>query len=70
MVEDVKSKELGYDMIVSSFPEQSDWVCHLFGSGEDGISWRPQKGQEPCWFWRTMQWIIFGNKWVKLSNRT
>ena len=46
--------------------EYSDWRCRLFGAGEDdGISWTPLKGKEPNWFWRKMQYIIFGNKWIK-----
>ena len=47
-------------------PEYSEWQCHLFGSdGNNRISWRPVKGQEPNWFWRKMQHLCFGNKWVK-----
>jgi hypothetical protein len=25
----------------------------------------PKKDDVPCWFWRKMQWLCFGNKWVK-----
>ena len=48
-------------------PEYSEWVCFLFGCkpGEGGIQWRPLKGKEPNWFWRTMQYLVFGNLWVK-----
>ncbi len=46
-------------------PKLSDWQCHLFGSNGDGISWRPIKGQEPNRFWRMMQYLCFGCKWVK-----
>ena len=47
-------------------PEYSEWQCHLFGGNSDnGISWRPLKGEEPNWFWRKMQYLCFGNKWVK-----
>ena len=46
-------------------PEFSDWQCHLFGSNGDGISWRPTKGKEPNRFWRMMQYLCFGCKWVK-----
>ena len=47
-------------------PELSDWVCYMFGSnGADGISWIPPKGKEPNWFWRKMQFLAFGNRWVK-----
>jgi hypothetical protein len=44
--------------------EQSEWHCKLFGGG-GGIDWRPAKGQEPNAFWRWMQYICFGNRWVK-----
>ena len=47
-------------------PELSDWICYMFGSnGMYGISWRPIKGKEPNWFWRKMQFLVFGNRWVK-----
>jgi len=45
----------------------SDWKCHLFGKSlsDDGIIWTPSKGKEPNFFWRYMQYLILGNKWVK-----
>jgi hypothetical protein len=47
-------------------PDYSEWKCYLFGGDEfNSISWRPLKGQHPNWFWRKMQYICFGNKWVK-----
>ena len=49
--------------------EYSDWQCHMFGSNGDGISWRPLKGKEPNWFWRKMQYLCFGNKWVKDNEK-
>jgi hypothetical protein len=49
-------------------PEYSDWICHTFGSNGRGISWRPLKGEEPNRFWRWMQFICFGNRWVKESQ--
>jgi hypothetical protein len=49
--------------------EYSEWQCHLFGSNSNGgISWRPLKGKEPNWFWRKMQYLCFGNRWVKESK--
>lgn len=27
--------------------------------------WAPAKGKEPNFFWRWMQFICFGNRWVK-----
>jgi len=47
------------------FPEASDWQCHLFGGDSNSITWTPAKGEEPNWFWRKMQYLCFGNKWVK-----
>lgn len=47
-------------------PEYSEWVCYMFCSSPGhGIYWRPLKGKEPNLFWRTMQFLVFGNKWVK-----
>ena len=48
--------------------EQSEWQCYLFGNNpknNTGLVWRPNKGCEPNWFWRKMQWLIFGNYWVR-----
>jgi hypothetical protein len=56
--------------IVFKTPEYSEWQCYMFGGkpGDGSISWRPRKGQEPNWFWRKMQYLCFGNKWVKDDN--
>lgn len=50
-----------------SLPHRStEWECHLFGSiGREGIIWIPPKDGIPNWFWRKMQYLILGNKWVK-----
>jgi hypothetical protein len=49
-----------------SFPEPSDWKCYLFGGRHtSSFVWTPTKDHVPCWFWRKMQWIFFGNEWVK-----
>jgi len=45
--------------------ESSEWLCYLFGNRGNGMVWRPEKGKEPKWFWRKMQYLCFGNKWVK-----
>jgi len=47
--------------------EKSEWKCYLFGGtpASQGIVWVPNKGCEPNWFWRKMQWLILGNLWVK-----
>jgi len=49
-------------------PEYSDWKCYLFGGSATGLSWIPYKGKEPNWFWRKMQYLILGNRWVKEKN--
>jgi len=49
--------------------EPSDWTCYLFGGSKtSSIQWVPHQGEVPCWFWRKMQWIFFGNKWVLTIN--
>lgn len=50
------------------FPELSEWQCYMFGMGPTGICFRPPKGKEPNWFWRKMQYLVFGNKWVKATK--
>lgn len=52
-------------MSVISQPEQSEWQCYLFGTGDGGMILRPRKGCEPNWFWRWTQYLVFGNEWVK-----
>ena len=48
-----------------NIPEQSDkWECQLFAGGKGGMVLTPTKGKEPNWFWRKMQYLIVGNKWV------
>ena len=43
--------------------KNSEWVCYLFGTKD--FSYRPRRGGEPNWFWRWMQYLILGNRWVK-----
>ena len=45
-------------------PEFSDWKCECFGMGSSLVI-TPFKGHVPNWFWRWMQYLIFGNKWRK-----
>lgn len=49
-------------------PERSEWLCHLFGCVDD-FTWRPNKGKEPNWFWRWMQFLFFGNRWEKRPEK-
>ena len=45
-------------------PQQAGWSCQLFGCGT-AIVIRPNIGQVPNRFWRFMQWLAFGNRWIK-----
>ena len=45
--------------------EQSGWKCELFGI-KNGLVLFPTKGHVPNVFWRTMQYLILGNKWSKV----
>lgn len=54
-----------YTITVPPPIKYSDWRCWLFGSSDgSGLVWRPLSGQEPNWFWRKMQYLCFGNRWV------
>ena len=56
--------------ITLDLPTRSEWTCHLFGASQgDGIAWNPLKGNEPNWFWRKMQFLAFGNRWVKDAKK-
>jgi len=44
-----------------SEPELSEWSA-CFGN----LTWTPEKGVEPNWFWRQMQFLCFGIKWKKV----
>lgn len=44
---------------------EHDWHCELFGCGPDGVVLHPLRGEEPCRFWRWMQFFFFGNVWSK-----
>jgi hypothetical protein len=60
------SKEIKNAPYSLTIPEKSEWKCYLFGSQDGGgFVWYPNKGVEPNWFWRKMQFLILGNKWVK-----
>lgn len=50
-------------------PELSEWQCFMWGSTNDnGLIWRPKKGDHPNWFWRRMQFLCFGNRWEKIDE--
>lgn len=48
-------------------PEQSEWVCYMFGNrpGGIGIIYRPTKNQVPNAFVRWMMKLCFACTWVK-----
>ena len=48
----------------------SGWKCHIFGGGKHSscIELHPQEGDVPNWFWRTMQFLAFGNRWEKVDK--
>ena len=43
-------------------PEYSKWRCEI----TSGYFFNPLKGKEPNWFWRKMQYLMFGFKWSKV----
>jgi hypothetical protein len=46
--------------------ERSEWFCYLYGSKPPlGLAWNPAKGDVPNWFWRKMQFLILGCRWVR-----
>jgi hypothetical protein len=47
-------------------PKYSKWQCFLFGGiPGNAITWRPLEGKHPNFFWRWVQFLMFGNRWVK-----
>jgi hypothetical protein len=59
----VSGKDVEYMMYTE--PKYSGWTCYLFGYTNYGVSYHPLEGKEPNWFWRKMQYLILGHKWVK-----
>jgi hypothetical protein len=52
--------------IINTGERSKEWECYLFGStGSDGLTLHPLKDKEPNWFWRKMQFLLLGNRWVK-----
>lgn len=50
-----------------NIPEQSEWVCYMFGNKPDGMGMRyiPSVGNVPNVFVRFMMRICFGCTWIK-----
>ena len=56
------------EAITVKVPKASKWRCYLFGGSPNASGayiFRPVEGQEPNFFWRWMQYLAFGNLWVK-----
>lgn len=60
----VDPNSTGFPIIVE---QPSEWKCYLYGTKEY-ILW-PTKGNVPNWFWRKMQYLLMGNKWVKTDGK-
>lgn len=58
-------EEAWFEPAKIDLPKPSSWSCELFGMGPLGIVFRPKEGTEPNWFWRWMQYLILGNRWIK-----
>jgi len=66
----IENKHVGTYIVSSDYvlttPKYSKWQCFLFGTESgNGLTWRPLEGQEPNFFWRWIQYLAFGNRWVK-----
>lgn len=57
-----------YNQTMIGHPPMSDWECEMFGCGR-AIVLNPQEGQVPNAFWRFMQYICFGNKWIEKNQK-
>ena len=65
----VENEDITYHGLIEIHDKEfSAWECRLFGAtGGFGFAWIPEKGKVPNWFWRKMQYLCFGNRWVKRS---
>ncbi len=48
--------------------QRSEWTCCMMGDITDGFCFTPLKGQHPNFFWRWMQYLCLGFKWVKTKK--
>ena len=51
--------------LIAANLKQSKWRCEMYGLGPTGVVLRPSEGNEPNWFWRLMQRLLLGHKWIK-----
>ena len=61
-------QEKGYPQVISAPEYSKKWECQLFSMGKHGLIFKPLKGKTPNWFWRAMQFMIVGNKWVRIDK--
>lgn len=47
--------------------QESGWRCELFGLENAVVLHDITDSKVPNWFWRKMQYLILGNKWVKIK---
>ena len=66
-MEDVNYVSASDPVCLQIVQEQSGWEMELFGMGRTVVV-TPAKGDLPNRFWRLMQYIWFGNKWIKLPK--
>ncbi len=52
----------------NNIPELSEWTCCLVGKFNNGFCITPLKGQHPNFFWRWMQYLCLGFKWVNTKK--
>ena len=62
--EDIVLDPSGY-IVAPTQLRNSRWRCEMYGLGPTGVILRPAEGNEPNWFWRIMQRVLLGHKWIK-----
>jgi hypothetical protein len=60
-IEVMSNSEPQYTIFIQ---EYSEWQCEIF----PGTRWTALKGKEPNWFWRKMQFLILGFRWVNTEK--
>lgn len=53
------------DSLTIAQPERSGWRCEMFGMGNMVVVFPSKQMGHPNWFWRIMQYLLIGNKWIK-----
>lgn len=68
MTDKVNDGVTGAIKMFNSYPPLSDWECELFGTGQGFVFHPAADGRIPNRFWRWMQYLAFGNRWVRVSR--